>query len=271
MTVNIDKAVLDKEFQKISEKMEQSKDETVGSITHGIRAPVKGMTYGIVIWGLPKQIWCVNPKFIAAHCTTLYRVNFPKEKEPSFLSTIAQWNIRSEQYGNNNYARTTNGRATWVLGWIYEIPTSSSSAREISKLVQKQANVVRACFKKSDQYSIGNQVLDYIEAHSPEDPSHPGHKAGLYKALTKGVSDTSGVEARLDKDINDFFAPKKRFVNNEHWDKYLTDVDIKEILEKHLGANNWDMVPKDVRKACYKNYKGQESLPKWNLITREGY
>ena len=114
-------------------------------------------------------------------------------------------------------------------------------------------------------------MLDYIEAHSPDDPTDPGHKAGLYRVLTRGVSDTSGVEARLDKDINDFFAPKKRFVNDAHLDKYLTDVDITEFLEKHLGANNWDMVPKDVRKACYKNYKGQESLPKWNLITREGF
>ena len=114
-----------------------------------------------------------------------------------------------------------------MLGWIYEIPTSSSLGRNISKLVQKQSNVVCACFKKSDQYSISNQVLDYIEGHSQEDPSHPGHKAGLYKALTRGVSDTSGVEARLDKDINNFFASKKRFVNTVHWDKYLPDVDIK--------------------------------------------
>ena len=54
MTVNIDKAMLDKQFQKISEKMDQGKDDTVGSITHGIRSPVKNMTYGIAIWGLPK-------------------------------------------------------------------------------------------------------------------------------------------------------------------------------------------------------------------------
>ena len=84
MTVNIDKAMLDKQFQKISEKMDQGKDDTVGSITYGICSPVKNMTYGIAIWGLPKQIWCVNPKFIAAHCTILYKVNFPKEKGALF-------------------------------------------------------------------------------------------------------------------------------------------------------------------------------------------
>ena len=73
------------------------------------------------------------------------------------------------------------------------------------------------------------------------------------------------------KEINCFFAPKKRFVSNVHFNKYLTDVDIKEFLENPLGANNWDMMPKDARKACFMNYKSEESLPKWNLITREGY
>ena len=78
---------------------------------------------------------------------------------------------------------------------MYEIPRASASGSEILKLVQKQANFLRACFKKSDQYSIGTQVLDYIEEHNQEDPANPGHKAGLYKALTRDVSDTSGVEA----------------------------------------------------------------------------
>ena len=58
MTVNIDKAMLNKQFQKLPEKMDQGKDDTVGLITYGIRSPVKNMTYGIAIWGLPKQIWC---------------------------------------------------------------------------------------------------------------------------------------------------------------------------------------------------------------------
>ena len=56
-----------------------------------------------------------------------------------------------------------------------------------------------------------------------------------------------------------------------HFDKFFTDADIKQFLEVHLGANNWDMVPKDVRKACYMNYKSEASLPTWYLITMEGY
>ena len=128
---------------------------------------------------------------------------------------------------------------------------------------------MRACFKKTDQYSIGSQVLDYIEDHSQEDPENPGHKAGLYKALTRGASDTSGIQAQMTKEINGYFAPKKRFVNNIHFNKYLTDMDIRESLKIHLGATNWDMVPRDACKACYMNYKSEASLPRWNLITRE--
>ena len=121
---------------------------------------------------------------------------------------------------------------------------------------------MRACFKKTDQYSIGSQVLDYIEDHSQEDPKNPPHKACLYKALTRGASDTSGIQAQTTKEINGYFAPKKRFVNDIHFNKYLTDIDIKEFLEIHLGANNWDMVPRDVRKAWYRNYESEASLPR---------
>ena len=73
------------------------------------------------------------------------------------------------------------------------------------------------------------------------------------------------------KEINGFFAPKKRFVNEVYFDKFYTDADIKQFLEVHLGAINWGMLPKDVRKACYMNYKSEASLPRWNLITRETY
>ena len=103
MTVNIDKVMLNKQFQKISEKMDQGKDDTVGSITYGIRSPVKNMTYGIAIWGLPKQIWCVNPKFIAAHCTTLYKVNFCQKKRSPFSYRLSLNGI----YARNNTETTT--------------------------------------------------------------------------------------------------------------------------------------------------------------------
>ena len=56
---------------------------------------------------------------------------------------------------------------------------------------------MRACFKKSDQYRIGTTLLDRIKKHGQEDPANPGHKAGLYKAVTRGVSDTSSVEAKV--------------------------------------------------------------------------
>ena len=112
------------------------------------------------------------------------------------------------------------------------------------RLVKKQASFVRACFKKNDSYSIGTQVLDYIEEHSTEDPTNPGHKAGLFKAVTRGVTDTKGVEAQMAKEINGFFAPKKRFENEVHFDKCFTNADIKQFLEVHLGATNWEVVPK---------------------------
>ena len=109
------------------------------------------------------------------------------------------------QHGNNAFARNSRNRATYVLGWEYEIPTASASGDEIMRLVKKQVNFVRACFKKNGLYSIVTQLLDYIGEHSPEDHANPRHKAGLFKVITRGVTDTKGVETQMAKETVDFF------------------------------------------------------------------
>ena len=266
---DISQSALGKQLKKQSDKLEHAQGDSEGTIFNLIRSQVKGMSHGIALFGLPKRIWFLNPLFISGHCISLFSANYPNKEVPKFLKNIFRWNIRKEHHGDNSLARTAKGKAVAVIGFVFEIPTSQES--KAKKLVNKHANLIRACFMKTDKYSIGTLALDYIEEHSNEDPLHPGTKAGLYRTLTKGITDTTGIEARLTKDINDYFLSKKTFESNVHWDKFLTDVDIKEFLENCLGANNWDMVPVDVRKACYKNYKSVNSLPVWNQITREGY
>ena len=96
-----------------------------------------------------------------------------------------------------------------MIGWIYEIPTASALGDDILKLVKKQANFVPACFKNNDQYSIGTQVLDFIEEHSPEDPENLRHKDGLFKTVPRGVTDTKSVEIQMAKEMNVLLHPRK--------------------------------------------------------------
>ena len=49
MSVNIDSTILKEQFKKVSDKMDQAGNDTVGSITHGICSSVKNMTYGLAV------------------------------------------------------------------------------------------------------------------------------------------------------------------------------------------------------------------------------
>ena len=159
-----------------------------------------------------------------------------------------------------------------MIGWVCQLPSVNAiKPGAVEKLVKNQSDFIRACFHKSNDYSIGSLMLDYIEENSGEDPNNRGVKSGLYKAVTKGVTDTTGIVTRMTKEINNYFAVKPSFECDGHLDKYLTDADIKEFLETYIGANNWDQVPKNARKACYKDNSSKNSLPKWNAISREAF
>lgn len=260
---------LGKKVREESAKLKSMQGGARASILKVINSNLKGMSYGIALLGLLGDIWFMDPLFMRAHCKCVFQMNHPGKPVPVFVMTIRHYNLRNKQYGDNNYMRTARGRSIPVLGWSFQFPTANGGS--VKELVQKQAKFIYACFRPSDNHSIGSIALDYVETNSHDDPMNPGKKAGLYKTITKNITDTAGIEMRLTKQINSHFAIAPNFQMNVHFNKYLTDFDIKEFLEKHLGANNWDQVPTDVRKACYKNYSTLNDLPKWNLIFDEKY
>ena len=65
--VKIDSIMLKKEFKRVSEKMEQAGNDTIGSITHCINSSVKNMSYGVVVLGLPERVWYLSSNFIKVH------------------------------------------------------------------------------------------------------------------------------------------------------------------------------------------------------------
>jgi len=183
------------------------------------------MSFGIALPGVPKGIWFLDANFISAHCKTFYKTNHPGKKVPLWFSEVFKWNLRGVQHGPNACMRNPRGKVVPVIGWEIQLPTSEES--KVQKLVNRQASFMCACFAKTDKYSIGSLALDHIEEHSNGDPINPGVKAGLYKTITKNVADTTGVEARLTREINLYFAKNKFFECGAHWDKFFTDADIK--------------------------------------------
>ena len=47
-----------------------------------------------------------------------------------------------------------------------------------------------------------------------------------------------------------------------HLNAFLTDFDIKELLENHLGVNLWKEAAPGVKKACYIDRHQGDALPR---------
>ena len=239
VSLTLDHKKLFKQIRGESETLKNVNSKSDATISLPIHSDVKGVSYGVVIIGFQNATWYMDPNFMGAHCTCAWKINFPDKKVPPYLATLARYYIRREPHGDNSLLRNSSKRAKSMIGWVYQLPSADAiKPGEVEKLVKNQSDFIRACFRKSKDYSIGSLMLDYIEENSGEDQDNRGVKGGLYKAVTKGVTDTTGIVTRMTKEINNYFAAKPSFECDGHLDKYLTDADIKEFLEKYIGANN---------------------------------
>jgi len=48
-------------------------------------------------------------------------------------------------------------------------------------------------------------------------------------------------------------------------DKFLTDYDIRELLQTYLNMHCWNDCSEELRVTCFKNYRTRD-LPPWNMI-----
>ena len=119
------------------------------------------------------------------------------------------------------------------------------------------------------QYSqdkcCGPNILDYFE--------NKESKRGLYNYFTQYQGtvkqDIKQAEQSLAKDMNQFFKRMPQITDGFYLDAFLTDFDIKELLEKHLGVSSWKDATTGVRKACYKDRHQRDALPQWGLIEKQ--
>ena len=71
--------------------------------------------------------------------------------------------------------------------------------------------------------------------------------------------------------MNDWFKVDPVINHVIHLDAYLTEVDIKEVVEQLIGDNSWEEVTKNVQKACYKHRYKLDHVPEWANIQSKGW
>ena len=94
---------------------------------------------------------------------------------------------------------------------------------------------------------------------------------GLYGHLLDSANgDVKALEKCITEELSNYYKDGPTFSHDNHFDKYLVDWDIKTIMEDWLGANSWEDVSEDTKKALYKDYP-RRALPDWSRIVRERY
>lgn len=243
-----------------------------GDLMNIIHSPIvdslRGVSrYHVTLPARPKPFWQNGPPVQTVLMYQWSAVHGKGSDFPEFIKTFSTKDIRKEQHGSNLLKRSRNNSCSSVFGFSTTIPTSKKDT--IKEHVTECLTFIYEVMYDYSQQDGAKYALDYIHDNSKVDEN--GNIGGLYGALTRNKPDTSSVELKMKKELCLYWKKTFQIVEDVPLDKYWTDVDIKEMLEEFLGANNWNMVPKDVRKACYKHNWRMKSLPAWNEIVRERY
>ena len=69
--------------------------------------------------------------------------------------------------------------------------------------------------------------------------------------------------------MNQFSKRMPQITDGFHLNVFLTDFDIKELLENHIRVDSWKEAATGVKQACYRDRYQGDALPQWGLIEKQ--
>ena len=230
-----------------------------------IEFATKGMSYFPVSLGEQGDMWWFKPEYLLSILEYAYKSAWPSSKFPEYFKTFKHYGIRDKPHGANVYKKIPSGKSVInVITFVVGIPTAQKN--KIQSEVDEIIDFIYPCMLEFAQGNDGGKyALDYLESLAWINDD--GEKKGIYGALTKkDQHNLRAVELRMQKEMIQFFKIKPDFNHDIHLDNYFTDYDIKTFVETYHGGNSWEEIPKNVRKACYKNKYKVKDLPVWDNI-----
>lgn len=237
-----------------------------------LRSALSGMSHIFVTLKTQHKPWWLNGNLVLSVCSFVFNENEkqqkrPNTKLPSWLLSLNSYDIRSEPHGDNKLYRENDKYTKSVIGFTVILPTAKEN-----HAVKKIQSILAFIRKAMYEYAVdngGKYALDFIQSSSKT--GKDGLPGGLYKALTRNKNDTKTAEDKMKNELMQYFKTKFQVTQDACLDKYLTDIDIKEFLQKNFRVNGWKDVRPEIRKACYKYKWKLANLPVWKNIVREDY
>ena len=134
--------------------------------------------------------------------------------------------------------------------------------RTVGYIVSFIFDAMRELTKNND----GNYVLGFIETKAYIDAN--GKNKSLYGTSARGEMIQAHKQI-MQAEMTDWLKVTPVINHGIHLDTYLTDMDIKDLLEQYIWANSWKYMTTEVCKACYMHIYNLTNLPDWGLIQRE--
>ena len=238
-----------------------------GTITQPIRHNLKGMSYALVLLKDQKRLWWMKSELIVAACSYAHGVTFGQRAQiPTWITSMKQYNLRGEEHGKNAYKKRGNFVIP-LIGFVVSAPTADED--QIQTRAQEYIQFLYHVMREYSTTDGGNYALEFIKSNSTI--GDDGEPAGLYQALVRQATDTTHIAANMKRLLVTYWKGDLQLNVGVHFDKYLTDHDIKEFLENWVGYNSWEQVPQNARQACYKHTWKLKDIPAWSSIVRESY
>ncbi len=233
------------------------------SLSSGFNNTTNGMTYWVITLGDAGKTFFLKPD----HLRDVYSIGWgkkePNKDEPKWPQSLGSLNVRTVEYSKTSlWYRTKTGKTRSRLFFIFELPTAENHA--VHDYLKRDLAVLLSLMKKRPKRPAGVLALQHAERSG-------GTERGLYKFLTdKHNGDFDKTAAAMTDDLHNHFKDGFTFSFDNTLDRFMVDYDIKQFVEKYLGANNWNGISEDDKKACFKDYP-KRRVPDWGSIREESY
>ncbi len=86
----------------------------------------------------------------------------------------------------------------------------------------------------------------------------------------KGDGDEEKADNVMTEELHNHWKDGVAYHYDMPLEKFMVDYDIKEFLTNYVGADSWDDLTDEMKRACYKDFPCR-ALPEWSSIVEESY
>lgn len=229
---------------------------------HGTITTNDGQSMVLVVLG--NMTYWLKAEHVQEVCSTSYQNLNPDKPVPDWINSIRTIALRESEHGNDKYYRASNNSVRHRM--IFTIVVPSTDAGTLEKKADEALRTICRLFKKRtgpEENSAGALCLEHLKS-LPKGP-----KGGLFGHVMNQYSNNEKLAAKqMTEKLHDEFKNGHYFDLDNHYNRYLVNYDIRQILVENLDIHSWKDLTEDSYQWLFKGHP-KTALPKWGSLVKE--